>query len=314
LSPGAGSPSQPQVLQHNSASAAMITGGVLGPRTGVRRPIWSSGNGGGGNTAILQTSVKDQNVPPEVRLNFVKKVYSIMAAMLCVSFSVATPFVFRKVPTLIWMSEHQWVTVTVNLFVLANILLNIAIRFEWCIGGSTVRTAYINMFKRTPWNYMYLTTYALCFGVCIGYICAQYEVTSVVFAFAMTAGIMLCLTIYAVYTKTDFTGTGLYILVLICGLVMLGVVMMFFPGVDVLNKIYAIGASVLMCWIIIFDTQLIFGTASFQFNRVADRSVEYTLDMYAFASFQLYLDFINMFVWLLRFVGSSAGSLRGFIF
>jgi len=33
------------------------------------------------------------------------------------------------------------------------------------------------------------------------------------------------------------------------------------------------------------------------------RQFEYTLDMYAFAAYQLYLDFINFFLYMLRLLG-----------
>jgi len=59
----------------------------------------------------------------------------------------------------------------------------------------------------------------------------------------------------------------------------------------------------LMSFVIIYDTQLIFGTASLEMGRSAARKIEFTVDMYCFAAYQLYLDFVNLFLYLLELFG-----------
>merc|ERR1711879_660995 len=71
-----------------------------------------------------------------------------------------------------------------------------------------------------------------------------YTVPSVLLAAGLTAGIFLVLTFYAMFTKTDFTGMGPYLLVALVGLIFFGlaswILGMFFPGiVSITQVIYA---------------------------------------------------------------------------
>merc|ERR1712216_525661 len=115
-------------------------------------------------------------------------------------------------------------------------------------------------------------------------------------------GILLGLTVYAAYTKTDFTGLGMYIFAFVLGLCLLGLISIFVRSAFLYRAI-AVGGAVLCSFVIIYDTQLIFGSASFEFGRSNARKIEFTIDMYAFASYQLYLDFINLFLYLLELFG-----------
>eukprot|EP00928_Gymnodinium_smaydae_P056375 TRINITY_DN3976_c0_g1_i1.p2 TRINITY_DN3976_c0_g1~~TRINITY_DN3976_c0_g1_i1.p2 ORF type:complete len:172 (+),score=34.65 TRINITY_DN3976_c0_g1_i1:354-869(+) len=136
----------------------------------------------------------------------------------------------------------------------------------------------------------------------VGVICTQYSMASVGYVFLATAGIMAALTVYAVKTKQDFTGMGMYVFAVMAGFCVLSLLGMFFPG-KLMHKVIAGAGAILFSFVIIYDTQLIFGTASVQFERAAARKIEFSLDMYAFAAYQLYLDFINMFLYLLELFG-----------
>merc|ERR1712217_154321 len=110
-------------------------------------------------------------------------------------------------------------------------------------------------------------------------------------------------TVYAVFTKTDFTGFGMYLFAALVGLLLFGIVAMFFPYDSMIHKAIAVGGAVLFSFIIIYDTQLIFGSASAELGRSAARKLEFTVDMYCFAAYQLYLDFVNLFMYLLELFG-----------
>lgn len=133
----------------------------------------------------------------------------------------------------------------------------------------------------------------------VGVICMAFTATSVCLVFAISAIIILALTAYAYYTKADFTGMGAYILVAILGLVLLGAIGIFFPmGSHVHELIAGLGAMI-FGFIIVYDTQMIFGESSFG----GSKNYQFTIDMYAFAAFELYLDFINFFIYMLQLFG-----------
>eukprot|EP00932_Pfiesteria_piscicida_P014504 SRR837773.26289.p2 GENE.SRR837773.26289~~SRR837773.26289.p2 ORF type:complete len:197 (-),score=55.79 SRR837773.26289:116-643(-) len=171
-----------------------------------------------------------------------------------------------------------------------------------CCGGGPCMRTYFKMFIVVPFNYIFVMSYAAAFGVVLGFVCASYQAESVVLVFVLTAVIMVSLTIYAIVTKTDFTGCGMYLFVLLIGLICMSIVALFFPYDSMLHKVIAGLGAILMSFLIVYDTQLIFGSAAGMGQSAASR-IEFTVDMYCFAAYQLYLDFVNLFLYLLQLFG-----------
>lgn len=251
----------------------------------------------------LNYALKDDHTPAHVRTDFVKKVYAILITMLLISFVIAYPFVMDTYNTQMFMQAHPYLMALCGVVLMAQVALNLAMTLEQCCGGSSLSNMYFTMMKTSPINYVFLFTYAACFGVMLGNICSMYKVQSVVMAFVLTAGIIGALTIYAVVTKDDFSSMGPYMVAAASGLCMLAFVSMFVPFGPFMHRVFAALSAVMLSFSVIYNTQLIFGKASFQFQRSAIRSVEYTVDMYAFAAYQLYLDFVTMFIYILEIVG-----------
>ncbi|CAJ1369225.1 unnamed protein product [Effrenium voratum] len=251
---------------------------------------------------VVQLSCKDAHLPPEVRLGFVKKVYGILGTMLLITFGITTPFIFATRDTLRFFHQNQWILYIVGGIVLAQLVFDLCMSCQLCCGGTGLIRTYFAMMKTPPWNYLYLMTFSVCFGVLIGFVCAQYTAQSVLLVFALTFVLVVALTIYAVKTQADFTGCGAYIMVLLLGFVMLILVYSFFPSSLVWDKIIAGAGATLFGFIIVYDTQMIFGSASAQFGG-GKRDIEYTIDMYAFAAWSLYLDFLNFFLYMLQLLG-----------
>lgn len=258
--------------------------------------------GGDQDVHILQMSLKNPLMPNEIRLDFIRKVYGILFAMLCVSFGIVLPFVVRTDQSMQFMAQHKWITTICLSLLLLQQFMNITMFACACCDGGQCLRRYIKMFTIVPLNFVYLFTYAACFGVLLGVICASYEATSVGLVFALTAGMMIILSIYACCTDTDFTGCGMYIVAMLMGLLFFMIIGIFFPD-TLYHKIVSAVAVVLFSFIIIHDTQLIVGTAKFNFCGSAAGALEFSIDMYAFAAFQLYLDFINLFLNLLKLLG-----------
>lgn len=246
---------------------------------------------------------KDPRLPVDVRLAFVKKVYGILFTMLLVTFGICVPFVFFTGDTLTFLRAHQWIVLAVGVILLAQYLFNMCMMCGAMCGSTGMMQGYIRMMKTVPWNYIYLLVFSSCFGVVVGFLCAQYTVQSVLLVFGLTAVLILALTAFAVRTKADFTGCGAYVMVLILGLLMLLLVAAFFPSSNVWHKVIGAAGAIVFGFIIVYDTQQIFGSAAAAFGG-GSRQVEYTIDMYALAAWNLYLDFINFFIYLLQLFGA----------
>ena len=112
-------------------------------------------------------------------------------------------------------------------------------------------------------------------------------------AVGICALVVLGLTIFALQTKIDFTMCNGILFVLVLCLMIFGIFCAIFPS-NIMNVVYAsLGAVIFSCYIVV-DTQLMMGGKH-----------KYALDPeeYVFASLNLYLDIINLFLMILSLVG-----------
>ena len=93
-------------------------------------------------------------------------------------------------------------------------------------------------------------------------------------------------------TKTDFTGAGPYLFMFSLVLVCFGIGLIFWKN-SVAQLVYSCLGALLFCIYIIYDTQLIAGSGKFK----------YTLDEAYLAAIMLYMDIVNLFLYILRIIG-----------
>jgi len=105
----------------------------------------------------------------------------------------------------------------------------------------------------------------------------------------MTIGI----TTYAFTTKTDFTVCAPALFVI--GFTFAFLLPFFFMWTRTLHLIYAGLGVILFSFYLLFDTQLIMG----------GKRYEVDIDDYILAAMILYLDIINIFLYLLRLLGNK---------
>jgi len=246
----------------------------------------------------------DKNLPPEIRLGFVKKTYGLLFYMLTITTVIASPFVIDRDGALEFMHTHQWISGLAGLCFMGLYMMNSMLMFALVCDCRDYFRMYMNMFKTFPHNVIFLTVISATFGVLIGQICSEYKQESVLFVFFATAVMITGLTGYAIKTSADFTSMGAYVFAAVMGLMLASILSMFTGGMG--GLIAGLGATV-FAFIIVYDTQLIFGNStpvpSEYSHHQHQRQFEYTIDMYAFAAYQLYLDFINFFLYMLRLLG-----------
>jgi len=117
-------------------------------------------------------------------------------------------------------------------------------------------------------------------------------------AVAITMGVTLALTIFAFQTKIDFTTCGGVLCALLIALVIAGFFFAFMPWSKTKYTMIGIGVAgaLIFSLYIIYDTQMMMGGKH-----------EYALDPeeYIFASLMIYLDVINLFLYILMIVRGS---------
>jgi len=113
-----------------------------------------------------------------------------------------------------------------------------------------------------------------------------YDTIVVVQAFAITTGIFISLTLFTLQSKYDFSGLGPYLFAGLIGCVISGFVQLFLPYNSLFHFALSVFGSILFSLYIVFDTYMI--------------SSRLSPDEYIIAVVELYLDFVNLFLYILR--------------
>jgi len=144
-------------------------------------------------------------------------------------------------------------------------------------------------------NYICLSIFTLAEGFLLGCATSMYRREEVFFAALITLVVVVGLTLFAFQTKIDFTAMGGILFVAVLILMVFGIVLMFFPG-KTGTLIYASFGALLFSIYIVYDTQMMVG---------GDHKYSISPEEYVFASLNLYMDIVNLFLYILTIIGAS---------
>ncbi len=133
--------------------------------------------------------------------------------------------------------------------------------------------------------------YALLNGVTFGTIFAAYDIGTVGYAFLVTAIVFAVMTIYGYVTKTDLSSIGNLFVMALFGLIIATVINFFIQSDGWTLALMYIGV-IIFIGLIGYDTQKIKQLAYHEGNGVRNASI--------LGALVLYLDFINIFIRLVR--------------
>uniref|UniRef100_A0A7S2F099 Uncharacterized protein n=1 Tax=Alexandrium andersonii TaxID=327968 RepID=A0A7S2F099_9DINO len=233
--------------------------------------------GPGGARDIKQAGI-------DVRAGFIRKVYGILSAQLALTVVVAF-FIWREGKDRDWLRSHEWVL----WFSVGMIVVTIC-----------VMTCCQSVCRTYPQNYIFLFIFTGFEAILIGFLSAMYTWQSVLLCAGVVMGIFTGLTLYAISSRSDFTGMGPYLMAFLLALLILGIVMAVLPafGLSItwLNVLYDLLGVTVFSFYIVFDTQLILG-------EWGGHRLGFSVDDYVFAALNLYMDIINIFLYLLSLLG-----------
>lgn len=136
--------------------------------------------------------------------------------------------------------------------------------------------------------------FTFCEAYVVGFVCAAVGDAQTVLAAAFfTAGIVVGLTIYAMTTKTDFTFCGGMMFVVGAAFVMFGLFSVFLGPTA--RMIYCLFGVILFGIYLIIDTQMIVGNKRYHMDK----------EDYILGAIMLYLDIINIFLYILQLLSSN---------
>jgi FtsH-binding integral membrane protein len=140
--------------------------------------------------------------------------------------------------------------------------------------------------------------FAAAMGLSLSSIFLVYAGESIARTFFVTAASFGAMSLWGYTTKRDLSGMGSFLFMGVIGLILASLVNMFWPAPGLTFAISVIGV-LLFAGLTAFDTQRIKEMYVASMDRTA------MIKTSVMGALNLYLDFINMFMFLLRFMGSS---------
>ncbi|CAG8489817.1 17922_t:CDS:2 [Cetraspora pellucida] len=202
-----------------------------------------------------------------VRLAFVRKVYSILLAQISLTTIVSAIFMSND-------NIKKWVQESGGILIVSMI--------------ATFVLLLLLMWKRRsyPTNYALLAAFTLAESYSIGTLVTLFDKTLVLYAFIITSFLFIGLSLFTLQSKYDFSGMAPFLFAGLWVVVIAGIIGIFVPFNQTWDLIFAAMTAILFSGFIIYDT----------FNIMKRLSPE----EYVIASVDLYMDFINLFIAILR--------------
>ena len=178
-----------------------------------------------------------------LRRGFLKKVYGILSLQMMVTVGFVALFLFDDNVKL-YTQENQWVIYTaLGLYLFSAVAII-------CCG---------KLRRQHPHGLILLSIVTLSMSVLVGSIAAYYDVMAVIIAATLTTGATVGLSLFACFSKRDFTMLGGALCSLCLVFVFSMMLFWFIPMSNTMNIVYGGFGAFLMCLFIVYDTQLMLG-------------------------------------------------------
>lgn len=188
--------------------------------------------------------------------------------------------------------------VLTNQTILMTLIQSRALLIGLCVGELALVFALsmaINKLNPVVASIMFYA-YAVLNGVTLTPIFLVYTMSSIALTFFVTAGVFLAMSIYGYTTKSDLTKFGTYMVMALIGLIVCSIINIFWAN-SVMDWIISFAGVAIFVGLTAWDTQKI--------KQMAQETDEANAGKLAtIGALSLYLDFINLFLYLLRFLGN----------
>jgi FtsH-binding integral membrane protein len=271
--PGFGAPPPQQPPYGNPYDTA--------PQPGETTPFsYNTGMYGGSNYTAEDPEVKGFDFTEKsIRRGFIRKVYSILMMQLSVSLAFIAWFLYHE-PTRYFVQHH------VELLIISIVIIFVTMIALVCCGE--VR-------RKAPMNYIFLFIFTLAESFVLAVSASTYQAEEVMMAVGITTAVCLGLTLFAFQTKYDFTMCGGILFVAVLILLIFGIVTIF-VHTKVMKMVYASLGALIFSIYLVYDTQMMMG---------GNHKYSISPEEYVFAALNLYIDVINIFMYILTIIGTS---------
>eukprot|EP01129_Flabellula_baltica_P003201 TRINITY_DN13014_c0_g1_i1.p1 TRINITY_DN13014_c0_g1~~TRINITY_DN13014_c0_g1_i1.p1 ORF type:complete len:406 (+),score=63.38 TRINITY_DN13014_c0_g1_i1:28-1245(+) len=215
------------------------------------------------------TSYPEEGISPS-RNRFISKVYGILSSQLVLTFAIIFTAMFVE-PLRNFLQGNWWLN-----------LVGLGI-------GIVLLIPLILLRKKTPVNLILLYIFTAGFAVAIAIPCTFFGITIVLQAGISTIVLFLGLTLFCMQTRIDFTFYGAGLFVILIGIISFSLLSIFLPISGFTQATYGFCIVILFSFYILYDTALLLDL--------------YDESEYILAAVNLYLDIMNIFLYLLYIFG-----------
>lgn len=220
----------------------------------------------------------------QTRKNFTKKVLALVGLQLTMTFgaTIGVSVVYESNPQLLDTSA---------LFSPGALWFSIAMTFVILFGGMCCCAPVL---RKTPHNLIFLFLFTLFESHVVSTVGLKYDIEAVGSAMGATAGVVLIVSCLVWFTNFDFSKL----------LPIMGAVLMVWILVIIISRIFgiawdrtafaAIGATIFTIFLAV-DLKMIMGNGKFTYGE----------DDYVFAAINVYLDILNIFLYILQFMNND---------
>ncbi|MBP5643025.1 MAG: Bax inhibitor-1/YccA family protein [Bacteroidales bacterium] len=231
----------------------------------------------------------DMNSPTRVLSNtFVANVFMWM--FLALGITALTAYLFGTSETLIMSMYTIRADGTASMNILGWIVMLAPLALVLIMGFG------IEKMKASTMILIFIA-YSILMGMSLSFIFLVYTQTSIFKTFLITSGMFGIMAVVGYTTKTDLTKLGSILLMALVGIIIASLVNMFMHS-ERLDYIISIIGVIIFTGLTAYDVQKIKNIGMLGLEN-SETTTKLTIN----AALSLYLDFINLFLYLLRFFG-----------
>ena len=141
--------------------------------------------------------------------------------------------------------------------------------------------------------------YSVINGATMAIIFAVYEISSIAHVFFITAGTFAVMAVIGYTTKTDLTSMGKFLMMALIGLIIASLVNIFLVRSTGMDLIISYAGVLIFVGLTVYDSWKI----KMQLMDMDSEDIEVSQKIALLGALQLYLDFVNLFLYLLRIMG-----------
>ncbi|XP_026405509.1 protein LIFEGUARD 2-like isoform X2 [Papaver somniferum] len=244
--------------------------------------MWSHGKTSGdiesGTTSEQPLLYPMMSESPELRWAFIRKIYTIVSIQLLLTAAVSSVVVFVPAVSHYILYTHAGLSLYIAILITPLIILCLLACFH----------------QKHPVNFILLGIFTVAVSMSVGLSCALTSGKIILEAAVLTAVVVVSLTMYTFWASKrgyDFNFLGPFLFASLIVLIVFAIIQIFFPLGKIGTMIYEGVGAIIFCGYIVYDTD----------NLIK----RYSYDEYIWASVNLYLDIINLFLHLLRLLKAA---------